>query len=300
MRLLFLSLAALAMLPSAAGEYAGLASVDLSVMYVDEDDRPMDDHYLPKSVGLRIKPIPGSMYGSALDVNMLDVVTDESGMLKLDLLSIGNTLDAIALPIVPVGEFETLTIDPPDVRVVRLGTFSYSASDFEIEASSTGFRVVGDGILAGQSLVYFDRPVRIAGVWEDGDHTTTYDIQIREAGVAWVEFADPDDKRVLVTERRTAGREALTIYVRELTYLPVVREQGGYRLFDQFFATDDLERLPESLAKYPARKVLVTGTSNITIGDMTTLLPVLQQADYRLLFRDGEGNIHPVEVEEGF
>ncbi|MDX1518178.1 MAG: hypothetical protein R3288_15135 [Woeseiaceae bacterium] len=300
MRLLFLGLAALAMLPSAAGEYAGLASVDLSVLYVDEDDRPMDDSYLPKSVGLRIKPIPGSMYGSALDVSVLDVVADESGMINLDLLSIGDTLDAIALPIVPVGEFETLTIDPPDVRVVRLGTFAYALSDFEIEAASTGLRVVDDDSLAGQSLVYFDRPARIAGDWHDDDHTTTYDVQIHEAGVAWVEFADLDDKRVLVTERRAAGREALTIYVRELTYLPVVREQGGYRLFDEVFANDELGRLPASLSKYPGKQVLVTGETNVTLGDMLTLLPVLHDAGYQLLFRDGDGNVHPVDVEEGF
>lgn len=299
MRRLLLLPVVLAALPSVAGEYSGLASVDLSVLYVDEDDRPMEERFLPKSVGLRIKPIPGSLYGIPLGVDLLDVEADESGMLSLDLLSIGDKLDAIALPIVPVGEFRTIRIDPPDARVVRLGTFSYPASDIEFRAS-TGLAVTGDDIPTAQTLVYFDRPLRIEGVGESDGYTFTYDLQIPEAGVAWVEITDAVEKQMLITERRTAGREALTIHVRELTYLPVVREQGGYRLFDQFFANDDLERLPESLSKYPGKEVLVTGTSNITIGDMLTLLPVLQQADYRLLFRDGDGNIHPVDVEEGF
>ncbi len=181
----------------------------------------------------------------------------------------------------------------------RLGTFSYPAADIEFRAS-TGLAVIGDDIPTGQTLVYFDRPVRIEGVGESDGYTMTYDLQITEAGVAWVEITDAVEKQMLITERRTAGRETLTIHVREITYLPVVREPGGYRLFDQFFANDDLERLPESLSKYPGKEVLVTGTSNITIGDMLTLLPVLQQADYRLLFRDGDGNIHPVDVEKGF
>lgn len=299
MRLLVLWLAALTAQASVAGEYSGLASVELSVLYVDEDDRPVDDFALGQSVGLRIKPIPGSLYGIPLGINLLDVEADESGKLSLDLQSISDKLAAIALPIVPVGEFSTITIDPPDVRVVRLGTFSYPTSDIEFRAS-TGLGVMGDDIPTGQTLVYFDRPVRIEGVGRSDEITMTYDLNIPEAGVAWVELTDPVDQKMHITERRTAGREALTVHVREFTYLPVVREQGGYRLFDQFFASDDLERLPESLSKYPGKQVLVTGESNVTVGDMLTLLPVLRDAGYQLLFRDGDGNIHPVDVEEGF
>lgn len=124
--------------------------------------------------------IPGNIFGSVSDENLIDVTIDANKQAVVS-LNDGIFTPTTGPAIIDITAVNYgLSIAPADARFGRLGTFAKTSSDLYVDADGYG---LFDGA-ANKSfmIVYFDRPARLYGSYTEGTATINVDISVSTAG----------------------------------------------------------------------------------------------------------------------
>lgn len=70
-------------------------------------------------------------------------------------------------------------------------------------------------------------------------------------------------------------------------YIRLVKTETGYEIGEESVSFSDLTALPGLLAPYKSRKVIVGHSSEVTMGELLQLGPILKGAGYEVFTLDG-------------
>ena len=77
-------------------------------------------------------------------------------------------------------------------------------------------------------------------------------------------------------------------------YILLEKTDSGYEVGDQKVSSEALDTLPSLLKQYSSKAVLLGKESQITVGELLTLGPILAEAGYKMFYLDNQGE--PAQV----
>lgn len=190
------------------------AVLDLRLVFVDDNHRPIDSPFNPKGAALMFPYISGQFFGRASGAPLDFKHISADRRFSLPLSQWQTTLADAAEPLTgaPATEANPLSADPPGARLARVGTFAFDLGTAR-PLGGGGFMdsLTGDLLV----LVYVDRPCVLEGVSQaDGVSYAFETVRFAEGGLHWVRIASEGAERYMVRNAKPQG-EIVFIVTRE-------------------------------------------------------------------------------------
>lgn len=140
--------------------------------------------------------VVGEIWGNTSTKPVARLPASFGGVIHLSTSELAQRIAPLATAPTPAMRQHGPSIDPPDTRLARVGTFFYDARTDEAVLGA-GFydAVTKDPML----LVFVDRPCRITGMSVSGIEQAAFDVAIPSAGLHWLRIRLPEPQRAVLT-----------------------------------------------------------------------------------------------------